>query len=788
MPVETQASSALEGNAANPGPIARVPGGAIAGVVRDRTTRAPVGGALVLLDGDHVATTDDSGRFHLKSVTTGSHLLSVAGPRGEEAHRDLVVRSAESAQLALELGLREVESFNFVQKVVRPKKSPGEVTLSKAEVSAVPGTMGDPVRVIENLPGASRAPGGFGGALIIRGANPADSAVLMDGVQIPILYHFMGLTSVVNPEFLSAVSFMPGGFGAEYGRATAGVAEVESTALSCGGFRGSAAVDVLDAELFSCVKLGQWRLAAAGRRSYIDAFLPSIMKAAADDGESVMVLAPSFFDYQLKAETVRGGNRFEIFAFGSHDSLELTQSGSAEDLDFQFGGTLAFHRLQLRHVYVGERLTLTSAVTPGFLRQLMTGASKELGTEERQGVDISTVQWRETATYRAADWLTLRGGLDHVLSHWRADFVTPLPTLVRRYPSPLEVDVRDRNVWKRRGTDLDQGYWAEATAEVAGLAVTPGLRLDHLVFDETKRLHLQPRLRARWQVAEGAAVTGAAGVYRKLPDTFSGVIVDGFGQPDLAAERAMHFVTGIEQRLGPLETKLEAFYVKRDRLPSPTDEVQVRDGKAEPVLFASDGTGRSYGLELLVRLPAEQRRFSGWVAYTLSRSYRKDRSPDATGFDTYETQDAGTPRLSSLPPEAREYLSPFDQTHILTVVGKTELPWGLSLGMRFQLVSGNPMTPLEKGQSYYDADADQYKVRPGSVARGSGRLPAFHRIDLRLDKRWQFEAWSLTAYLEVMNAYNAKSIEAFDYDYRFRSRLEVGGLPILPLLGVKGEI
>ena len=42
----------------------------------------------------------------------------------------------------------------------------------------------------------------------------------------------------------------------------------------------------------------------------------------------------------------------------------------------------------------------------------------------------------------------------------------------------------------------------------------------------------------------------------------------------------------------------------------------------------------------------------------------------------------------------------------------------MSLGFRFQLVSGNPTTPLERGEAYYDADSDRYQVRPGSVARG----------------------------------------------------------------------
>jgi hypothetical protein len=121
-------------------------------------------------------------------------------------------------------------------------------------------------------------------------------------------------------------------------------------------------------------------------------------------------------------------------------------------------------------------------------------------------------------------------------------------------------------------------------------------------------------------------------------------------------------------------------------------------------------------------------------------------------------------------------------------VGRRELPWNMSLGFRFQLVTGNPTSPLERGDAFYDADSDQYKVRTGSVERNSGRLPTFHRLDLRVDKRWQFQRWALTAYLELMNAYNERPVEAFGYDYRYRTRTPLEGLPILPLLGIKGEI
>jgi outer membrane receptor protein involved in Fe transport len=775
---------------APPDPISPAGPAQLLGTVSDRKTGVPVEGVLVLVDAENVATTDAAGRFTAAGLTPGPHLISLAGPQGEELSQELTVSAGATVRRQFQLESAEVAAVTVVQKAERPKREAGEVVLSHEELASVPGTFGDPVRVIENLPGTSRAPGGAGGALIVRGANPADSAVLLDGVHIPLLYHFGGLTSIVNAAFISDVTFMPGGFGAQYGRATAGVAAVQTAPLTCDRVRGSASVDVLDAELFACVPIGQWRLAAAGRRSYIDAFLPALLQSGAEEGKSPTIVSPSYFDYQAKAETARARQRFELFAFGSRDSLRVTRAASAEDADYELGGTISFHRLQARHVYLGERLQLESSLVPGFLRQEVRDGSGDVGSAHHSGIDMYTVQWRETASLRLGERLTLRGGFDHELHHWRADFITDLPSGTRQYPTPVVFDNRVQNLWKARGTGLDQAYWGELAIRVGErLVLTPGARVANLVFDQTQRFVIEPRVAARWQAAEDTALTGAAGIYRKLPDLFSGVLVHDFGQPRLAAERALHLVGGVERRWGRFDAKLDGFYVRRDQLPSPTNELEVRDGKAQPVLFRSDGRGRSYGVEVMLRLtPEEDHRFSGWVAYTLSRSLRIDRTVAGEGLGQYASNDVATPRLAELPTVSQEHLSPFDQTHLLTAVGRWELPWRMSLGFRFQLVSGNPTTPLERGQTFYDADADRYQVRPETVARGSERLPTFHRIDLRLDKTWQFARWRLTAYLEVMNAYNQRPVEAFGYDFRYRTRTELRGLPVLPLLGVKGEI
>jgi hypothetical protein len=67
----------------------------------------------------------------------------------------------------------------------------------------------------------------------------------------------------------------------------------------------------------------------------------------------------------------------------------------------------------------------------------------------------------------------------------------------------------------------------------------------------------------------------------------------------------------------------------------------------------------------------------------------------------------------------------------------------------------------------------------------SGRLPAFHSLDVRVDKEWRFDAWILAAYLEVQNVYNRQNPEGVQYNYDYSQSAVTPGLPILPVLGVR---
>jgi hypothetical protein len=98
-------------------------------------------------------------------------------------------------------------------------------------------------------------------------------------------------------------------------------------------------------------------------------------------------------------------------------------------------------------------------------------------------------------------------------------------------------------------------------------------------------------------------------------------------------------------------------------------------------------------------------------------------------------------------------------------------------------VTGFPYTPFVGG--FYNSDSDRYQPLPGEVL--SERIPAFHQLDLRVDKEWAFERWRFSLYLDLQNVYNRENPEAVRYNYNFTQRTFLTGLPILPAIGMRGD-
>jgi hypothetical protein len=295
---------------------------------------------------------------------------------------------------------------------------------------------------------------------------------------------------------------------------------------------------------------------------------------------------------------------------------------------------------------------------------------------------------------------------------------------------------------------FESGMYGELDLNVTDKIQTIfGIRGDYI--SQVERWGADPRFVVRYEMLPKTTLKGGIGMFHQQPDMAQGD--EDYGNPHLKLSYAVHYSVGIEQQLlDNMELSLEGFFKDMYRLVRLSDNLRER--------FNNDGTGRVWGMEAQWKHNPTNR-FFGWITYTLMKSERIDHSGDK--------------------PRPFDY----DQTHILTAVGNVHIGWGVDAGLRFRLTSGNPYTPVI-GASY-DAAADGFVPAYGET--NSKRMPLYHQLDLRIDKKWQWKYLAFTAYLDVQNVYFAKNTEFYVYSYNYRQRGTINGIPILPSIGLKLE-
>jgi len=672
-------------------------------------TRDPVQNASVVVEvggQQYTAQGDNTGHFRIE-LPPGDADISVYAP----AHTHFVQKETLAAKQELAVtylvARDRYDPYEIVVTDTKRREEVSRISLRGPEIQEVPGTFGDPFRVVQSLPGVASIVSLLPYP-VIRGASPSSTAYEIDGTPVPMLYHLLAGPSVIHPDLIDSIQFYPGGAPAPYGGYTAGIidgltaradpkpmADVDLSLLEIGGLVRTP-VPSIDATVTAAARYG----------------FPGLLLSLATNQISL-----AYWDYQLRVDGGTKANGWTLFAFGARDELDTIAANADPTIaepPLTPALVLEFHRLDLRY-----HQTISDFETT---YRLIFGYDKTFNA----GTDFTVVSAMPSihSRYHASKTLDFGAGVDgqaRDISQGGDAAANPVAALTSQLTTSYSGSVYAEAIWRPSPS------WM----------IRPGVHGDIYTDNTATKEDLDPRLTVRYKLADrdlpeltpgsddsAIWLKSSLGIYHQPPRFI--LPEPGFDEMPLkyGLSRSIQASLGTEIPFRyNVSLSAEGYYTYMDPTVFdlsvndatvgttantgllPTTIVNGDNGEADFVQrLTTPELGRAYGLEVMLRRQAKSGLF-GWISYSLSRSER-DRDNEWVPYD-------------------------YDRTHLLNLVAGMPLPRNWDLGLRLQYQSGLPATT--------------------TAGYNEGRIDGYVRIDVRFDKRAVYRKWLLDFYVDITN-------------------------------------
>jgi hypothetical protein len=744
-----------------------LPQGRVSGRVINASTQRPIDGAVVQLEGtDLSARTDGQGEFTLPAVPPDIYSLSVRAI-GYRPYvlAEVVVGSGKPLEVtvpltpqAIVLEAVEVQPSYFLaptQAITSTQE------LGAEEVRRAPGVQEDVVRAVALLPGVAVTAAGRND-LIVRGGAPYENLFVVDGIEVPNINHFGsqgstgGPLSLINIDFVQDAAFSSGGLAAKWGDRTASFTNITLREGSDDALSGEVN---LSATGFGAImegplgRGGSFLLSA--RRSYLDL----LFRAAG------FSFVPAYWDFQLKTtHRLDAANTLSFLGIGATNTVSFTNETADDRYDNsrilspeqnQYFGGLTWKRF-LNEGLLTVTLGRTYVKFQSVQRDSLVPPNDIFRSFSTEGENSLRVDLLVEPTRRLDVNL---GSVSRFASRLRYDVFLEGDLRLDQdgTPQPLTVDTSF--------TAFRTAAYAEARYYLTpSLRITAGVRGNYYGFLDAFRI--APRIGLRLETDPRTAVTLAYGRTYQAP-SYIWLVGDPANPESLEPIRADQAVVGIVRELRQdVKLQLEGYVKRYGDYPARVFRPQAVlapsgfEDATNDIPFGleplgSVGQGLVYGAELFL-----QKRLSAIPVYGLASI--------AVARAEFESVD-GIRRPGA-----------YDGRVIGNLLAGWRINRAWEVSGKFRLATGLPTTPfIESGPNTGQLDFRRYNAGP--------RLPTFHALDIRIDRRWSFRGWQLDVYLDVQNVYGRPNVSQYIWNPRIAAPEANESLGVLPTIGVNVE-
>nr|WP_255552121.1 TonB-dependent receptor [Roseivirga sp. E12] len=742
------------------------------GSVQDANTGENLPNALVRVRGESRGTvTNKDGYFVLPQVPNDTSTIEISYLGYKKAEIKLIPgNTRKTLQILMEESIVELSDFVVVEnqrKTVRYGDEISQMTIDPRNLAALP-SLGefDVFRSLQLLPGIGGT-NETSSALTIRNSPSAHNLVLFDGFNIYRLDHFFGVYSAINSDAIRDIQIYKGGFGAKYGGRIAGVVDMTGNTGSFKEPSYSLGVNLLSARFSVNTPLNEGRgaLHISARRAYTDIIRSKLFenlyrnfREESNDIEGINandVLRPDFHFYDINAKA--------SYNVSYRDLLSLTLYNGQDNLDANFEAIERGPNNNIRSIQEVQEManwgntgvglvwsrkwnrnfnsSLQFAYSDHFYQYNYSDTTKDGNGLARRFNDLD--RRNDVEDYQ----VNLRNEI-FVGKRHRIDFGTNYSDL--NVNSQLMINERNRltgRLFNGSGS-IFSIYASDKFYITPKLLLNPGLRYN--ISSLSDESFLSHRFGLIYQVTPEFELKASTGNYYQIireqnfDDPFTNA-QDGWILADQDPSRSGsqfsvlesdHWIAGFQYEKNNLTFDVE-FYKKTvtglsENIVSYVVNPNTNVRRAQ--IVDALGTSDIVGIDFLVQ--KEIGPYQGWISYTRSKATNQ-----------FDVINAGT-----------EIPSREDQRNELKLVNIVELPeWNIAATWTYG--SGKPF--LEPQINFIRNNLNEVvNFEVINTNKTITRLPAYHRLDISVARKFENEYMKGELGLSILNVYNRLNVQS----------------------------
>ena len=717
--------------------------GVIKGKITNSINNEPVMFANVLvLDTDFGTTTDLDGNYEIRGLEPGLYNVRASYIGFNEATEfEVQVTNSKPAIVDFQLSEQAEQLEEVVVKASpfrKTEESPVSLrTVGVAEIQRNPGGNRDISRVLQVLPGVTTT-ASFRNDLIVRGGAPNENRFYLDDVEVPNINHFAtqgasgGPVGLINVNFIREVDFFSGAFPSNRGNSMSSVLNFKQRDGRDDLIGGTLMVSATDVGLTLEGPLSdKTTFLFSARRSYLQFLFEAIG----------LPFLPTYHDFQAKVKyKIDKKNELTFIGLGAIDQFQLNlDANDTEDKQFVLNNLPIAPQWNYTNGLVYKRYQENGFLTFVLSRNMLNNEAEKYFQNDDSSEENLVLRYKSQEienklrieqTLQLGDY-KFNFGVGYEYAKYNNSTFNRIFTVA----GPQTIDFFSEFAMNK------YSFFGQASRKLMEerLILSLGFRADANDFSDDMNHPLEqfsPRFSLAYAFTDRLSFNFNTGIYYQLPPyTVLGYQEDGQfvnRNNNIKYIQSNHIVAGLEFNTATSsQITIEGYYKTYDDYPFLLrDQVSLANLGGdfgvignEPAAPASEG--RAYGVEFLF----QQRLYKGFygiTSYTLGMSEFKD--------------DKGVFVPSS-----------WDSRHIVNLaIGKRfRGNWEVGINWRYQ--SGLPFTPFADQSSLVENwDVNGRGIRDFRRLN-TGRTTASNTIDLRVDKKWLFDKWSLNVYLDIEN-------------------------------------